>query len=47
MKYIGMPLAMWLFFGKSFEKNLTAVFGCGAAEAKGDDYCDCGYKKRN
>lgn len=35
MKYIGMPLAMWLLFGKSFEKNLTAVFGCGAAEAKG------------
>ena len=35
MKYIGMPLGMWLLFGKSFEKNLTAVFGCGAAEAKG------------
>lgn len=35
MKYIGMPLGMWLLFGKSFEKNLTAVFGCGAAGAKG------------
>ena len=26
MKYIGMPLGIWLFFRKSFQRNLTAVF---------------------
>lgn len=34
MKYVGMPLAMWLLFGRSFEKNLTAVFGMTQADAK-------------
>lgn len=27
MKYIGMPSAMWLLFKKSFEQNLSTVFG--------------------
>ena len=27
MKYIGMPMAMWAVFAKSFEKQLTAVLG--------------------
>lgn len=26
MKYIGKPLGIWLFFRKSFQQNLTAVF---------------------
>ena len=34
MKYIGMPFAMWLLFGKSFERNLTAVFGMTKAETE-------------
>ena len=34
MKYIGMPFAMWLLFEKSFERNLTAVFGITKADAK-------------
>lgn len=34
MKYIGMPLGMWVIFGKSFERNLTAVFGQTTTEAK-------------
>ena len=35
MKYMGMPFGMWLLFGKSFERNLTAVFGMTKADAKG------------
>ena len=27
MKYIGMPMGMWVLFGKSFERNL--ITGCG------------------
>ena len=34
MKYIGMPFAVWLLFEKSFEWNLTAVFGMTKAETK-------------
>lgn len=34
MKYIGMPLGMWLLFEKSFEQNLTAVFELTPTEAK-------------
>lgn len=34
MKYTGMPFAMRLLFGRSFEKNLTAVFGMPQAAAK-------------
>ena len=33
MKYAGMPAGMWLIFGKSFQKQLTAVFDMSAAEA--------------
>ena len=34
MKYIGMPMAMWAVFAKSFEKQLTEVFGYDAKTAK-------------
>ena len=34
MKYIGMPFAVWQLFCRSFEKNLTAVFGISKADAK-------------
>ena len=34
MKYMGMPLGMWMLFRKSFETNLTAVFGLEGATAK-------------
>lgn len=34
MKYIGMPMAMWALFGKSFERNLTAEFGLDRDAAK-------------
>ncbi|MCD7890006.1 MAG: L-2-amino-thiazoline-4-carboxylic acid hydrolase [Oscillospiraceae bacterium] len=33
MKYFGMPLGMWMLFGKSFEKNL-AIFGIDEKTAK-------------
>ena len=29
MKYIGMPMGMWVLFAGSFQKQLTAVFGYG------------------
>ncbi len=25
MKYAGMPMGMWMVFGKSFKRNLTEV----------------------
>lgn len=25
MKYVGMPMGMWMVFGKSFKRNLTGV----------------------
>ena len=34
MKYAGMPMGMWALFGKSFQTQLTAVFGYDAATAK-------------
>ena len=34
MKYIGMPMGMWALFSGSFRKQLTAVFGYSADEAK-------------
>ena len=34
MKYIGMPLGIWLFFRKSFQRNLTAVFELTTTEAQ-------------
>ena len=34
MKYVGMPLGMWALFAKSFQKQLTAVFGYDAVTAK-------------
>lgn len=34
MKYVGMPLDMWLLFGSSFQRNLAAVFGMGPSESK-------------
>ena len=34
MKYIGMPMGMWVLFTGSFQKQLTAVFGYGTNTAK-------------
>ena len=34
MKYMGMPVALWAVFTKSFCKNLENYFGLNAAEAK-------------
>lgn len=34
MKYMGMPMGMWLLFAKSFRRQLTAVFGYDAETAK-------------
>lgn len=34
MKYVGMPLDMWLLFGSSFQRNLAAVFGMEPPESK-------------
>ena len=34
MKYVDMPLAMWLIFAKSFRHNLTTVLGIEPAKAK-------------
>lgn len=34
MKYIGMPMGMWALFAKSFQRQLTAVFGYDADTAK-------------
>ena len=33
MKYIGMPMGMWVLFSKSFRDKLISVFGYGAKEA--------------
>ncbi|MDO4175615.1 MAG: L-2-amino-thiazoline-4-carboxylic acid hydrolase [Eubacteriales bacterium] len=35
MRYIGMPMGMWIMFGKSFRRNLTVAFemDAGVAEA--------------
>ena len=34
MKYIGMPMGMWLLFRKSFEDNLITEFGLDRDAAK-------------
>ena len=34
MKYMGMPMGMWVLFAGSFQKQLTAVLGYDAATAK-------------
>ncbi len=34
MKYIGMPMGMWTLFAKSFQKQLSAVFGFDDGLAK-------------
>lgn len=34
MKYIGIPMAMWAVFAKSFRTQLTSVFRYDAATAK-------------
>lgn len=34
MKYMGMPMGMWVIFNRSFERNLVEVFGLNPNEAK-------------
>ena len=34
MKYLGMPMGMWLLFSKSFRRQLTAVFQYDGDTAK-------------
>ncbi len=34
MNYFGMPMGMWMLFGKSFERNLSADFGLDKDRAK-------------
>ena len=34
MKYIGMPMGMWVLFAGSFQKQLMVVFGYDADAAK-------------
>ena len=34
MKYIGMPMGMWMLFSHSFRKQLTGVFGYDADDAR-------------
>ena len=34
MKYMGMPMGMWVLFAGSFQKHLTAVLGYDADAAK-------------
>lgn len=34
MKYIGMPMGMWMMFAGSFQKQLTVVLGYDADAAK-------------
>ena len=33
MRYLGMPMAMWMLFGGSFKKQLTGVLGLSPSEA--------------
>lgn len=35
MKYIGMPMGMWMVFHKSFRKNLTEVLKYDEKESRG------------
>ena len=34
MKYMGMPLGMWLLYRKSFREHLVSVLGCTEQEAR-------------
>ena len=34
MKYIGMPMGMWIIFNKSFRKNLTEVLKYDEQESR-------------
>ena len=34
MKYAGMPMGMWMVFGKSFKRNLTEVLKYDARESR-------------
>ena len=34
MKYAGMPMGMWVVFGKNFRKNLTEVLKYDEAEGR-------------
>ena len=34
MRYLGMPLGMWLLFRRSFKKNLETVLCCDAVESQ-------------
>ena len=34
MKYIGMPMGMWVMFAGSFQKQLTVVLGYDAVPQK-------------
>ena len=34
MRWMGMPMAMWAVFARSFQTQLTAVLGYDAATAK-------------
>ena len=34
MKYLGMPMGMWMVFGKSFRKNLTEVLKYDEEESR-------------
>ena len=34
MKYVGMPLGMWLLFRRSFRRRMVSVLGFGEEEAK-------------
>lgn len=34
MKYVGMPMAMWIIFHKSFRRNLTEVLKFDEQESK-------------
>ena len=34
MKYMGMPLGMWLLYRKSFRDHLVSVLGCTPREAE-------------
>ena len=34
MKYVGMPLGMWILYKQSFRDHLVSVFGYSVQEAK-------------
>ena len=34
MRYAGMPMGMWIVFGKNFRKNLTEVLNYDESEGR-------------